>query len=373
MAYFMNQMHNSTGAPEQSDYLIDMSTPRPLPPTKPKLHSDFTPTLAKALSKTFLKNAKALQGSTRSAATNRALFPPVSEPARASMNTPTQTQAARPPSSLLRSALTNSAADDEAMMEYLVSTPTSTTDTPRPTTAPALASTVSLNQVEFHSSTTTRGGGGVKRPPSTPNTPRTTSKLTQRRRVQSDDPAAAAADMAFLSTPIGRFETPAKHVAADMERVAADARLWGLLDFDAAQAQAEDEDEELGQDDSYADGSRDAGKENEEPAHRTRTPESVVQLRQRVQAKVVAGARRKPLHALSRQLERPADVSESKRGGPTTTLHTEEEQESTASTATRALEKLKLEKDYDAWLYRQELAEWQATAAFLELEKRFMV
>lgn len=410
---------------DSSEFLIDLSTPKPASrlDRAVKLHGDFTPSLTKALSNTFLK-AAANQKSLASSA--RTLFPSVkseqdilSKPIieeeeddegeerevkeelnEVDMEMENEEEKKEgleendplPSSfklnntkSLLKNAINNSIACQQPggltikapnnnMMDYLLSTPehhAPIADISKPVPSSVISkSTTTLQQLETAPS--------LKRPPSTPNTPRILSKFPQRRRVlheNSDEYDTMSANM-LLNSPIRNFETPAKYVPAEMARVVADANLWGVIDFEVPQS--DDDDQET----DYLPKSDEENEQNQ-----VQTPESVLKVRRRVRHNMSTGGKRKPMHPLSQRTFDNIDPFEAEYTSEKDSSFQEfddtdeeslsaqnvqiSEKDLTSDQQSIAIKKLELEKNYDAWMYQQDIHQWQEIVMFVELEKRF--
>lgn len=271
----------------------------------------------------------------------------------------------------------------------------------------------------------------LKRGPTTPlKTPRRTAKVAgrcKRRPIQAtpgnstfkENSEHNFNDREVLEMPISSFETPARSVAAEMAKVERDAALWGVLNFG---------DEVNPYEEEYS-SSKERNNKNEEDEESEGdyrypgTPDSIIQLRCELAKSLQVSTTAHPLTRLrhrSYETEEEESIYESDyesesevdetyisttsnsnnpnnqtssciltnsksrpciarspfNGAENTTdyiiLDSLNLQQTPALNPFLALKKLTLQKEYDAWLYRKEIEEWQERVEFVELEKRFL-
>lgn len=403
------EVHDSPGN------LIDLSTPRPASSTAAgdDLHSDFTPSLARALSSTFLQSAAAARE--KSSPLSHSAETGYTRPASTPVGGPSPRKG--PPGSLLRTALTNSV--DENMLDYLLSTPTTSSNdekTMMAKTCPQTQPTVSLRELD--------GGQAKKRPAtSAPNTPRSCVKPGQRRRVLGELELDLGLEEEtvnkevfdnerghrFLSAPLGRFESPKSRPASAASSNGGDSgreeKLWGVLDFEGASVSANTSI------DIYADSSSDNDSEPEHDTHRQSsvlesegqeneapapgTAESVVQLREAVNARLARqlrypgasrGGKTKPGQPRPRivPVEYSTDDEESSLDDHQDRTQTDDKDKNgkvvADDSANDTVAKLEMElvvermyREYEKEMHAEEVRELKAVTAFVELERRFGV
>lgn len=237
-----------------SDCLIDLSTPRPVAVPRPKLNTDFTPSLTQALSNNY-----------RKASRQNSRLDPTRQPFPTKQETANNDENARNKADTLLNAPCIEPKD-------LLKTP-----------------------VKRQS---------LKRAASTPNTPREVCALAQRRRIALQDKSNAPPT---LSTPIGKAS--ARFVEDTMEVEM--APLPGIN-------QEKDTDNE-------------DGSESDTTIRHT-----------------------SPLGTAFENIRATAAAPKPQ-----------------CSCETPTVARLLLEKEYDATLYKAEIAQWQETVQFMELEKKF--
>lgn len=333
-----------------SDFLIDLSTPRPVAiSTKPRLYPDLTPSLTKALTQNYTNSSR--RGTTNLASSARQLFPP----AKCEVSPITEDEEASSDVSSSKTMTIDLLTDADDMpssdiMDYILTENLTQTLTNSPT---------DILTDSPEKDRTSNQPFSLKRPPSTPITPRACSKLTQKRRVALQDKSNSI--LSDLTTPIGKIQTPTRFIDAnDIKMLQLSARVedcsWDLLSNENSSSISV----------SVAE-----------------TPDSVRQIRRKVSRAVTAKrhnlSKLRDSESTQEETQEEAEEEEEDSSMEMTDSVAEEEPLSThnlldppqCSCLSTTVAKLLLEKDYEARLYKAEIASWQDTVRFLELEKQF--